>query len=365
MKVVFVITGLGMGGAETQVCNLADEFIGKGYDVTLVYLYGDVVVSPKSELVKVVSMGLTKTPISLFNVFINLVKLINKIKPDIVHSHMVHANILTRFTNIFCRVPVLISTAHNSNEGGLMRMIAYRLTDRLATITTNVSQDSVKSFIDKKAVARDRIICIPNGIDVDTFDPCLYDSLKVREELKVLNDEVMLLAVGRNDIQKDYNNLLNAIIKLPKGLKFKLFIVGFNTELLENQIAAKGIDIKVKCLGLRRDVADLMAASDIFVMSSAWEGLPIVVGEAMASRCIIVTTEAGGVTQWLRSGELVAPVKDSHALSKNIQKAILLDKDSRKIEGDKNRDYLRDNFSLATISDKWSNLYKHYLDYKQ
>lgn len=153
MSVLFVITGLGMGGAENQVVNLADKLADKGLDVIIAYMLEPVMVEPKNKSVKLVWLGGVKSPFGMFVALKNLVKLIRTNHLDVVHSHMFHANILARLSCIIAPVPILVSTAHNTNEGGKVRMLAYRLTNFLSDVFTNVSIDAVRAFEQKKAVS--------------------------------------------------------------------------------------------------------------------------------------------------------------------------------------------------------------------
>lgn len=140
MKVLLVITGLGMGGAENQVANLADAFASRGHKVTLAYILEPTLVLPRSEQVKVVWLGGTKSTLGMVKAYANLAELIKQSKPDVLHSHMFHANILSRLARLVSKVPRLVCTAHSNNEGGKVRMLAYRMTDKLAHEFTNVSQ---------------------------------------------------------------------------------------------------------------------------------------------------------------------------------------------------------------------------------
>ena len=361
MKIVYIITGLGLGGAETQVCNLCDQFAKLGHDVSLVYLYGEQVASPQNKEIPVYSIGLTKSPLSLLGAFYRLVRLIRKIKPDVIHSHMVHANLLTRLTRIFYNVPVLISTAHNTNEGGKARMLAYRYTDKLADLSTNVSQISVDAFIEQKASFLDKMIMVPNGIDTTRFIIDDKKRLLMRESLGVNINEKMIIAVGRNDPAKDYANLLSAIRLIPNELSIKVFVVGLDTELLAQQAQSLGISDKIQFLGLRRDIPDLMMAADIFVMSSEWEGLPIVIGEAMACECAVITTDAGGAAQWLPNRNYVVPVKDPEELAKKLTDLISLPQEKLIKLGQQNRQAIINNFSLAAVTQTWLNIYNRFL----
>ena len=111
-----------------------------------------------------------------------LVKVLREWRPDIVYSHIVHANLLARIARIFYRIPVLISTAHNIDEGGRWRGIAYWLTDSLVDLTTNVSQAAVKRYIRVGAAPKDKIIFVPNGIDISRFKPDRDTGRRLRNE---------------------------------------------------------------------------------------------------------------------------------------------------------------------------------------
>ncbi len=116
MNIVYLITGLGGGGAEKVVVDLADQMSERGHNVKIAYLKGGVVVQPKNIEIELIYLGLenlTKCK-SAYN---NYKKLILDFKPDVVHAHMVHANIFARISRKFLSVPRLICSAHSNNEG--------------------------------------------------------------------------------------------------------------------------------------------------------------------------------------------------------------------------------------------------------
>lgn len=95
--------------------------------------------------------------------------MIKNYKPDVVHAQMVHANILTRLIRLTTSISKLICTAHSSNEGGILRMLAYRITDSLANLTTNVSSTAVASFELQYAVPKNSMLTVYNGVDFTNF----------------------------------------------------------------------------------------------------------------------------------------------------------------------------------------------------
>src|SRR5690606_20951576 len=104
MNLLYLITGLGMGGAEKVVTDLADNMVSLGHQVTLVYLTGDAIVVPESPEVDIIFLDFKKNPIAALIKFIKILKLK---KPDVVHSHMYHANIFSRISRIFTHFPKL------------------------------------------------------------------------------------------------------------------------------------------------------------------------------------------------------------------------------------------------------------------
>jgi len=165
MKIALLITGLGIGGAEKQVCDLADRFAMQNHEVLILYLFGNAILTPKDSTISVVGFKMKKTPLSFITTYLSTRKVLQKFKPDIVHSHMVHANFMARLIRLTLKMPRLICTAHNTNEGGRIRMWFYRITDPLCELSTNVSQEAVDVFVAKKAVPKNKMITVYNGID--------------------------------------------------------------------------------------------------------------------------------------------------------------------------------------------------------
>lgn len=345
-----------MGGAETQVCNLADKFERLGHQVTIIYLFGEQVVSPVSENIDVIGLDLKQTPASLAKTLFKLAYLVRIIRPDVVHSHMVHANIITRVVRLFCKIPVLITTAHSSNEGGRLRMLAYRLTSPLAELTTNVGEQSVKRYIEVGAAKPDEIISMVNGISVTGFTS--KEDPKFKAGLGIASNTKVFTAVGRNVPEKDYNNLLEAIAAVPKNYNVKFLVVGLNTEQLLYKAKSLRIEQRMIFLGLRKDVPSILANTDCLIMSSKIEGLPIVIGEAMASGCNIITTDAGGCQEWLTENEIVVPIQDSNALAIAIENKLAQSNDEWERIGKLNRQHIIENFSIEGVATKWLKYYQ-------
>ncbi|TBV08270.1 glycosyltransferase [Phytopseudomonas dryadis] len=360
MKILLVITGLGMGGAESQVTNLASALVTKGHEVTLAYILKPALVLPRSEQVKVIWLGGTKSVLGMTKAYINLAKLLRQSTPDVVHSHMFHANILSRLACLVSKTPRLMCTAHSNNEGGKLRMLAYRLTDGLADEFTNVSQGAVDYFERVKAAPVGRMLVTHNGIDTQRFSFNPVARQQLRAELGIQNSKV-LIAIGRFHEAKDYPNLLNAFSILSNNQPDSHLLIVGDGELrpkIEQQIKSLDLQARVSLLGIRKDVPELLSAADVFVLSSAWEGFGLVVAEAMAAERVVIATDSGGVAEVLGdNGFLVAP-RNSAVLAESMRKAVDLSEGAASEYGKKSRQYILEKFSLDRVVERWLAIYK-------
>jgi len=361
MKILFLITGLKIGGAERQLVDLADLLAERGHEIRIAYLVGPAQLLPCNPDIKVKPIDISKDPFGFIRGYMRLRRIIKDFDPDVVHSHMVHANLLARFVRLTTKIPWLICTAHNINEGGRHRMLAYRLTDPLADIFTNVSKEAAEEFEAKGAAPVGRILTMYNGIDVQKFSPDCMDREFFRKFFDAGSNKI-ILAVGRLSEQKDYSNLLNSFsIIAKKSRNIQLWIVGDGPlrESLERLTADLGLSERTKFLGTRPDgeIPGLMRAADIFVLSSAWEGFGLVVAEAMATEKVVVTTDSGGVREVVGDCGFLVHAKDSKALADSLEKAINMPSEQAIELGKKARQRIVEKYSLDSIAERWVEIY--------
>ena len=355
MKILYVITGLSQGGAERVVCDLADAMCKKGNEVQIVYLTGEILTLPISKKIKIIKIGLNSIA-SLPKSYLKLRRVIRNFRPDVVHTHMVHANILTRLVRTTTSMNKLICTAHSSNEGGVIRMLSYRVTDRLANLTTNVSNTAVAAFEAKHAVPKNSMLTVYNGVDFTnfTYSPDAKDIIV--KELSLDSNTKIILAVGRFNASKNYFNLLSAInlIKDQLNISFVLLIAG-DGELrfeIEKEITNLGISNNVLLLGRRDDIPLLMSACDVFVLSSDYEGLPTVLIEALACQSQVVSTNVSGAHEIIGKHGKIVPTKNPISLAEAIKDR--LQNSNKNVSG---QQYVKNKFDLDLISDKWLKIY--------
>ncbi len=370
-KITFLITGLNYGGAETQLVHLATRLKKRGWDVQVISMIPPVayVEELKRAGIHVYSLEMRRgvpDPRGLFR----LVKILRRERPQILTTFMYHVNLLGRLGGRIVGVPIIISSIRNENFGGPTRDKIMRLTDWLADVTVINSQLAGEAVIKRGVVPPKKLRIISNGLEIDKFLWTLEQRLNVRKVLEINSTKTFLwIAIGRLEEQKDYPNLLEAFsIVLRERPDTFLFIVGQGPleSKLKELAEELGINQKVSFLGLRRDISDLLAAADALVLSSAWEGLPNVVMEAMAASKPVVSTTVGGVRELISDGETgyLVPPKAPKALAQAMIKLMDLPEGLRKSMGQAGRKYIKENYSLEHVVDMWEELYIEFLKNK-
>lgn len=365
MRIALLTTGLQLGGAETQVADLARGFLARGHEVMLISVTGDCTISlPMSPHLTLVELKASKTPWSLACAVRRLASHLRTWRPDVVHAHMVHANLIARVARWFAPMPVLVTSAHSRNEGGRALMLAYRLTDRCTDLTTNVSDDAVAAFVAQRAAPAARIVSMPNGIDTARYRPDARTRAQSRAAMPGTPSDItpIVFAAGRMAEAKDYPTLIDAFAHVLEAIpEARLFVAGDGPTraLVQTRIEALGLAHAATLLGRRDDVAQWMCAADAYAMSSAWEGLPLVIGEAMASGLPVVSTDCGGVRELLGdvAGNALVPIGDAKALGAALIRQLRISPEERQAIGAANRERIVTRYSLDAIVTRWLEWY--------
>jgi len=374
-RLLFVITGLGMGGAEVQVVALAKALQARGWEIQVASLTppGPLAEELQRLGITVISLGLcsrTPHPRSVAR----LVRLVRSWRPQVVHSHMFHANVLARLARPLAPVPVLICTAHNTYEVSsrakrlrevTWREWAYRLTDSLCDLTTQISHVGLERYVRVGAVPHNKIRVVPNGVDTALFYPDQEVRHTTRAKLGV-GDLFVWLAVGRIEEAKDYPTLVRALATLLRESdKMTLVIVGEGSRGEEMKTLAGELRLgdRVRFLGIRRDVPRIMGAADGYVMSSSWEGLPMVLLEAQACGLPVVTTAVGGCAEVVQDGRtgFLVPPQDPNALAQAMLRVMALPEAERRQMSEAARRHVVASFSLDRVVDEWEGLFAEQL----
>jgi glycosyltransferase involved in cell wall biosynthesis len=365
MRILFLSTSMGMGGADSQLLAAARELRGRGHDVRVVSMtpLGPMGLWALEQGIPTESLEMPRG-VPDPRAFVRLARMIRAWRPDVVHSHMVHANLMARAVRLVAPVPVLVSTIHNIYEGGPLLMAGYRLTNGLVDHMTIISEAAAERFIRERIVPRGLLRVVPNGVD-----PALYDRAGagaragIRQALGVGQDQFVWLAVGRFEIAKDYPNMLRAFAAVRERRSDAVLLLAgrgslqAETEALATELVLGG---SVRFLGVRDDVPALLASADGYVMSSAWEGMPMVLLEAAAAALPIVTTNVGGNAETVLEGEsgYLVPPTDHERLAEAMLALMDLSEADRRSMGQRGREHIRRRYGLARVVEQWEEVYR-------
>ena len=374
-KVLLVSTNFGIGGgAEEQVSSLALGLGSRGWQVRLVSMLppsGPVSAEFAQAGIPFTTLGMRRglpDPRAVFA----LRSVINAFQPDIVHSHMTHANLLARITRPMCQVPALISTLHGLRMFGvnkrftLLRELGHRLTDKWSDATTTICEAAADSYRQCGAVPADKISVVFNGVDTSVYKPNPEARIHLRKALGVA-DEFVWLAAGRLEKPKAYPVMIDAFAAATRDCQRpqRLFICGSGSlaSSIQSHIARLRMGANITMLGLRRDIPDLMSAADGFVLSSETEGLPMVLLQAAASQLPIVATAVGGIAEVVRDGETGFAVEPNapSALGAAMRRLAGMGAQDRQRMGEAARKLANQRFSNQTVLDQWETMYAQLL----
>ena len=294
MKVLHMITGLGVGGAELQLRSILQH---TRHDAEVVTLYnpGPVADMIRADGRRVRSLGMTSnTQISALNA---LRRLIADGGYDVVHAHLYRSQIYGRPAAWLAGVPVILSTEHSIGETHLERrkMTAsvralYLATEAMSDMTVAVSP-AVRERLVKWGVRPRKVAVIPNGVDLTRveFDPTARE--KVRAEFGLAPSDYVIGVLGRLDPTKQFDMVIEAAAPLL-GDGRRLLIVGKGDERehLEKVARRCGVADRVIFAGERHDVAAMLSAMDLFVASSKQETFGLSVLEALANGAPVLYT---------------------------------------------------------------------------
>ena len=295
-------------------------------------------------------------------------RLIREVKPDLIHCHLFYADVYTVLANRGPRRVPLVYTQHS--EYNARRAIPpFRLWDgavvRQFERVVAVGEQTRVALIEWTGIDPSRTLVSPNGLNLDNF-PAVVDREEVRAALGLRGDEFAVVCVARLADSKGIDRLLDTANALrAEGRRFRVLIVGDGPMRgpLEAYRDRLGLGNVVEFLGTRTDVPALLVASDLFTLSSLWEGLPIALLEAMGSYKPAVATSVGAIAEVIRDGVdgYVVPPDDVPALTAAIGRVMDLTPAERAEMGRQARQRISDEYSIATIGYRLLDLYDEVL----
>jgi glycosyltransferase involved in cell wall biosynthesis len=320
--IAFCITELEPGGAERALVEIVIRLDRGLWSPTVLCLSGRGPLAARLEAAGVPVRFLDASGRFDFRLIWRLKRELAAIRPALLQTFLFHANLVGRIAARWCGVPHVVSGIRVAEQRSRFRLWLDRVTERWVERHVCVSQDVAFFSTTTGGLSRNKVVVIENGVDAARFTNAVPAR---RTDLGIPEHATLVLAIGRLDRQKGFDRLIeavgNAVHTESSDAPLHMLIAGEGPERasLHSRIAAARLSHRIKLLGYREDVPELLRAADLFVLSSLWEGQPNVVLEAMAAGCPVVAVRVHGVTElvtnetgWLAAGS--EPVDISAAI---------------------------------------------------
>lgn len=342
INILQLVTGLGMGGAEKVVLDLA-KYTSTDEINTFV-----VAMSKRDELLQEfldnnINTTLLRKSNSIKDIFF-IINFLNKIIKEknikIIHAHMTHSIIVASMLKILNPSLKIVYTSHSLNIGSKIREIIVWSLKPFRDVDIVFSKDILKYFY------KQNYRVIPNGIKVEKYNPGLEK-----------NQKFTFIAIGRLEIVKNHKFLVEMANELKDKYDFEIQIVGdgYLRDELKELIQKYALEDKVKLLGLRNDIPKLLNQTQCLLMPSLWEGLPIVVLEAGASSLPVISTPVGSIPSLLNPENAYLVELDNF---KNKMIEVLDDYEDAKLKGKKLFEDIKLKYSIEAVIEAHAKIYK-------
>lgn len=367
-KVLYVVTLSEWGGAQHIVYLLA-KHLRSDYEITVACAPGGLLVERLRGLglrvIEIPELCRLPHPLRDLRALGKLYSLMQAERFDIVHTHSTKAGLLGRLAASLAKVPVILFTAHGwaFSEGRAwpwrwLLAQAERLPACLSTKIICVSEYDRQVAVRFGVASPEKLVVIPNGLETEPFRSAT-DKRKLRRQLGMNESEGLITMVGRLAPPKDFETLIAAWEDLRVS-GWKIWIVGEGPlrPRLENIIQAKGLRHEIMLVGERYDVPTVLQASDIFVLSSRWEGMPLTIIEAMLAGLPVIATRVGGVPELVAEGTtgLLVPLRDPLALRDALAQ-LIVSEESRRLFGERGRQRALQQFTVERMIHRVRALY--------
>jgi glycosyltransferase involved in cell wall biosynthesis len=361
-RIFLVVTLAELGGAQTYVASLLPALAGR-FDVTVAaHGPGPLRDAARAAGVRFLPLRHVRRPISPWRDLLGLLELLTLLRrerPHILHANSSKAGVLARFAAWLAGVPIRIFTVHgwafSAHQGRRSKIYLWadRLVRPLTTVTVCVAERERVAGIAAGTCSERTTVVIHNGVEAGAA-PARHAANP---------GPPRIVSVGRLQAPKDALTLVRALARLPKG-SFRAVIVGAGPDrpLVEAEVRRLGLDRAVELAGAREDVPEILAAADLFVLSSASEGLPMTILEAMAAGLPVVASRVGGVPEAVLDGEtgLLVPPGRPASLAAAIER-LLEDTSLRRSMGRAGLARVRERFDIASFQRAHVDLYRREL----
>jgi glycosyltransferase involved in cell wall biosynthesis len=368
LKVVHLITGLNVGGAETMLYKLLSGMDRERFENSVVSLIAPGPMGERIESlgIQVSSLGMRRGRPAPGQIG-RLYRLLRREKPDILQTWMYHANLIGIIAGRLARVPRIVWNLRCSDcvlGASRTTVWTFNACARLSWWPQMViaNSEAGRRFHASKGYHPRSWAVLPNGFDLDLFKPNDSARIDVREELRLPLTASLIGLVARYDPPKDHATFLRAAVLLwerhPEAhfLLVGRDVVSSNAELMQS-VGSHHVRERLHLLGERSDVQRLMAALDILVSSSSSEGFPNVIGEAMCCALPCVVTDVGDSARIVGDCGVVVSPRDPASIAAALERLLESGPDYRRTLGLAARQRVRAQYSLPVIVRKYEELY--------
>jgi glycosyltransferase involved in cell wall biosynthesis len=361
-RILLLITLAETGGAQTYVAGLLPALVGP-FDV-VVGAHGDGPLREAALAAGARFVGLRHVRRDLHPVHdvlgtLELIGMMRRVRPDIVHANSSKAGLLGRSAAAVAGVPIRIFTAHGwafkaySGAPSALYRWADRLMEPLTTVTICVSEGERAAGLAARTCRAARTVVIPTAVEAGAAPRAAQERPVPR-----------IAFVGRLAPPKDPVTLVRALAAVS-GAPFTAALIGDGPDrpAVEAEIRAAGLGDVVELMGERRDVPELLADADVFVLSSRSEGAPLSLLEAMAAGLPVVASAVGGTPEIVDDGTtgLLVPPGDPGALARALE-SLLTDPERRARMGTAGWERVQARFGLAQLRRAHVELYARELE---
>lgn len=370
-RILHLITRLPIGGAERMLLGVLRYLDGARFDsiVCCIQDRGELAQEVESLGIPVHALGLMERGGFDRRVVPTLRSLIRAQRVELVHSHLYHANLYGRLAAWREDIPIIASVHNTYSRRKWHRHLINRLLARVTYRITAGSADVERDILDHDRVAPEKVLRLPNCIDLDRVATSLTPAA-AKQRLGFGAADLVIATVGRMEEQKGHAFLLDAFASLRQqkqldGMPLRLLVVGDGRlkSATEQRAADLGIAGACRFPGSIRDLAEIYRAIDLFVMPSLWEGLSLAMLEAMAAGLPMIATDVGGARDVLGDGArgILVPAGDAGALAQAIC-SLLVDAGKCAAMAISGSRYVRENYGVAALSRQLAELYQAALE---
>jgi glycosyltransferase involved in cell wall biosynthesis len=314
IKVAHIITRLDFGGAQGNTLHTVASLDRERFNAVLIAGPGGMLEgrADPDRLVTAARLGRDIKPLADLSAFFELRALLKKLKPAVVHTHSSKAGILGRLAAAAAGVPVIIHTFHGFGfhpaQSFIKRelfILLERFCARFSDALVFVSEANMRTARGAGIGSPEKYRLIRSGVKLGAY-PAKIDRAAKRASLGLSPEDLVVLSIGNAKPQKNPGHFLEAAARLaPRHPRARFVFAGGGEQLeeLRARALARGLGKTCLFLGWRDDSGELLAASDVFALTSLWEGLPRSLVEAFKTGLPAVCYSADGVSDILRDGE--------------------------------------------------------------